>query len=91
MRPRKGTTIATYGLLCLAGGISFVMPEAIDVPPVPSVTPVPVRVVGPAEVPHAAPGEEAAADIDDAPRATGMTRTIGTEPLESRAAFALYP
>ncbi|MCP3906280.1 MAG: hypothetical protein GY715_21875 [Planctomycetes bacterium] len=87
MRPRKGTTIATYGLLCLAGGISFVMPEAIDVPPVPAVTPVPVRVVGPAE----APEEEATTDIDAVGRAAGMMRTIGTDPQESRAAFALCP
>jgi len=57
MRPRKGTTIATYGLLCLAGGISFVMPDAVDVPPVPTITPVPVRMTGPVEPPEVSPDE----------------------------------
>ncbi|MHC5113979.1 MAG: hypothetical protein ACYTGP_06070 [Planctomycetota bacterium] len=51
MRPRKGTTITTYALLCLAGGVSFVMPEAVDHPGPPSATPMPLRTTGLADAP----------------------------------------
>lgn len=34
MKPKTVTTIATYGLLCCAGGISFLLPDTLTPPPV---------------------------------------------------------
>ena len=46
MGPRLATTLATYGLLCAVGGLSFVLPDHLGIPEMRAAGPATTRVPG---------------------------------------------
>ncbi len=74
MRSSVRTTIATYFLLSIAGGVSFVMPDSLETPPPPR--PIP-RAEPPATRTDATDIEDDGADMDTAPAPAGSDTAHG--------------
>lgn len=55
LRSRTATTVATYALLSLAGGVSLILPDSVVPPATSAAVPVPLRSDG-AGVEHPRPG-----------------------------------